>query len=42
MVHMFKPAPYPRLLHGIEYGVVPVLKRARAAFTRMRGGGGAP
>lgn len=42
MIHMFKPVPYARMLHGIEYGIVPVLKRARAAFARKRDGGGTP
>lgn len=38
MIHMFKSQPYSRLLYGIEYGVIPLLKNARTAIARLRSG----
>lgn len=35
MIHLFKQSAYSRLLHGMEYGVIPVLKRVRSAFARQ-------
>lgn len=35
MIHLFKQSAYSRLLHGMEYGVIPVLKRVKSAFARL-------
>lgn len=39
IIQMFKPEIYSRILHGVEYGVVPILKRGRTVLNRLSANG---